>query len=62
MNKLVRFWGLFFGPVLSVNFFGLPLFFKGVLRKVVYRAWFFDGKNVVKSVVIVDRKLAVFAA
>ncbi len=45
-----------------MNSLDLPLFFKGVFRKVVRRTWFFDGKNVVKSVVIVDRKLPVFAA
>jgi hypothetical protein len=33
-----------------------PLFLRGVLEKVVCRTWLFDGKNVVKCVVNVDRK------
>jgi hypothetical protein len=37
------------------------LFLRGVLGKVVRRTWLFDGKNVVKCVVNVDRKQQVFA-
>jgi hypothetical protein len=37
-----------------------PLFLRGVLEKVVCRTWLFDGKNVVKCVVNVDRKQQVF--
>jgi hypothetical protein len=37
-----------------------PLFLRGVLEKVVRRTWLFDGQNVVKCVVDVDRKQQVF--
>jgi hypothetical protein len=36
------------------------LFLRGVLEKVVRRTWLFDGKNVVKCIVNVDRKQQVF--
>jgi hypothetical protein len=37
-----------------------PLFLRGVLEKVVCRTWLFDGLNVVKCVVDMDRKQQVF--
>jgi hypothetical protein len=45
-----------------VKIAGFPLFLRGVLGKVVCRTWLFDGKNVVKCVVNVDRKQQVFAS
>jgi hypothetical protein len=36
------------------------LFLKGVLENVARRTWLFDGLNLVKCVVIVDRKQQVF--